>query len=442
MADKKNVRRHDEAHDAVIVAGNRTPFLRSNGAYKSLMAHDLGRHAVTGLLQRTGLDPAHVEQVVMGTVVSDPRTSNVAREISLGAGIPNTATAYTTTLACISANVAATTTAEAIRGGHTDCAIIGGTETFSDPPIRLSKHLRQALSRLQKAKGPNDYFKVLKDLGPKDLVPDIPSPAEFSTGLTMGQSCERMGKAWGVSREEADEFAARSHVLADRAWDEGRFDDEVTPVQPAPKFDTVEKDDGPRGDSNVEVLAKLKPAFDREFGTITAGSSSFLTDGASSVLMMSRKKAKELKVEPLSVIADYVYAATDPLDELLLGPALTIPVLLARNGLKTDDVGVWEIHEAFAAQMVANFKALDDKNLARERLGLSGPVGRPPLETTNTWGGSLSVGHPFGATGGRLLTTASRRLQLEGARYAVVAGCAAGGQGSAILLENPAGKGA
>jgi acetyl-CoA acyltransferase len=428
MADRKNVRRHDEAHDAVIVAGNRTPFLKSNGAYKNLMAHDLGRHAVTGLLQRTGLDPQAVEQVVMGTVVSDPRTSNVAREISLGAGIPNTAVAYTTT--------------QAIRGGHVGVAIVGGTETFSDPPIRLSKHLRQALSRLQKAKGPNDYFKVPKDLGPKDLVPDIPSPAEFSTGLTMGQSCERMGKAWGVTREEADELAARSHVLAHRAWEEGRFADEVTPVQAPPRFDAVERDDGPRGDTTVDVLAKLKPAFDREFGTVTAGSSSFLTDGASSVLMMSRAKAEELGMDALSVIADYVYAATDPLDELLLGPALTIPVLLARNGLKTEDVGVWEIHEAFSAQMVANMKALDDGNLARERLGMSKPVGRPPLEQTNVWGGSLSLGHPFGATGGRLLTTASRRLQLEGKRYAVIAGCAAGGQGSAILLENATGKGA
>jgi acetyl-CoA acyltransferase len=441
MADK-NDRRHDESNDAVIVAGNRTPFLKSNGGYKNLMSHDLGRFAVTSLLQRAALDPAQVEQVVMGTVISDPRTSNVAREISLGAGIPHSAVAYTTTLACVSANVAATTTAESIRSGHVNVAIVGGTETFSDPPIRLSKKLRQALSRLQKAKGPNDYFKVLKDLGPKDLVPDIPSPSEFSTGLTMGASCERLGKAWSVTREEADEFAARSHVLADRAWKEGRFADEVTPVQAPPKFDTIEIDDGPRGDTSVEVLAKLKPAFDREFGTITAGSSSFLTDGASAVLLMSRGKAAELGYEPLSVIADYVYAGVDPLDELLLGPALTIPKLLARNGLKVDDVGVWEIHEAFAAQMVVNFKALDDASFAKERLNRSKPVGRPPLEKTNLWGGSLSLGHPFGATGGRLLTTASRRLQLEGARYAVIAGCAAGGQGSAILLENPEGKGA
>lgn len=426
-----------ERKDAVVVAGVRTPFLKSNGAYRTLMSHDLGRHAVVGLLQRTGLDPSAVEQVVMGTVVSDPRTSNVAREIVLGSGLPTSTPAFTTTLACVSANVAATTSVEAIRSGHVATAIVGGTESFSDPPIRLSKQLRQALVKMQKAKGPADYLSILKGLSPKDLVPDIPSAAEFSTGLTMGESCERMAKAWGVTREESDRFAERSHVLAARAWEEGRYADEVVPVQVPPAFESVEKDDGPRGDTSMEVLAKLKPAFDREFGIITAGSSSFLTDGASAVLLMSAEKADELGFQPKAIVKDYVYTAADPLDELLLGPALSIPKLLAKNGLKVTDVDVWEIHEAFAAQMVANLKALEDDAFAKERLGMQKAPGAPALEKINVWGGSLSLGHPFGATGGRLITTASRRLELFGGRFAVVAGCAAGGQGSAILLENP-----
>lgn len=420
-----------------IIAGNRTPFLRSNGAYKKLMTHDLGRHAVVGLLTKTGLDPNVVDVVAMGTVIQDPRTSNVAREIALGAGLPQSVTAYTTTLACISANVAATTAGDQIRLGEADVAIVGGTESFSDPPIRLSKNLRQALVAMNNAKKPQDYVKVLQKLAPKDLIPDIPSASEFSTNLTMGQSMERQAKRFGITREASDAFASRSHVLADRAWKEGLLGEEVMPVQLPPDFDTIDQDDGPRGDSTPEVLAKLKPAFDKKYGIVTAGSSSFFTDGASAVLLMAEERAAELGYETQAVIADYVYRAGDPLEELLLGPAWTIPELLDRNDLKVDDVDVWEIHEAFAAQMVNNLQVLNDDEWCKTRLGRKGAVGEIPMEKLNVWGGSLSIGHPFGATGGRLLTTAAHRLALGGGKYAVIAGCAAGGQGSAILLENP-----
>ncbi|MFZ9886490.1 MAG: acetyl-CoA C-acyltransferase [Myxococcota bacterium] len=425
------------SRDAVVVAGVRTPFLRSNGAYRALMSHDLGRYAVAGLVERTGLDPRFVDQVVMGTVVSDPRTSNVAREVALGAGLPSSVPAFTTSLACVSANVAVTTCVESIWSGHLQVAIAGGTESFSDPPIRLSKRLRQALVKLQKAKGPVDYVSVLKGLSPRDLMPDIPTATEFSTGLSMGQSCERMAKTFGVTREESDRFAERSHQLASLAWEEGRLSDEVLKLELPPTFDAIERDDGPRADTTLEGLARLKPAFDREFGILTAGSSSFLTDGASALLLMSRERAAQLDYEPLAVVRDYVYTAADPLDELLLGPALAIPKLLRKVGLRVTDVDVWEIHEAFAAQMVANLKALSDDRFARERLGETSAVGAPPLERVNIWGGSLSLGHPFGATGARLVTTAARRLSLLGGRYAVIAGCAAGGQGAAILRENP-----
>ncbi|MCP4498928.1 MAG: acetyl-CoA C-acyltransferase [Deltaproteobacteria bacterium] len=422
---------------AVLVEGVRTPFLRSNGAYRSQMAHDLGRFAMSGLMDKTALNPDLVDQVIFGTVVQDPRTSNLAREVALGAGIPQHVPSYTTTLACISANVAATSAVELIRSGQIDTAIVGGAESFSDPPIRLSKKLRQALVKMQKAKGPTDYLSIVKTLTPKDLAPDIPSAAEFSTGLTMGQGCERMAKRFDVTREEGDAFAVRSHQLAAKAWEEGHFDDEVLSLQLPPSFDAIDLDDGPRGDSTMESVAKLRPVFDKQFGTITAASSSFLTDGAAAVLLMSEDRADELGMEAKSIVRDYVYTAGDPLEELLLGPALAIPKLLERAGLSVDDIDVWEIHEAFAAQMVANLNCLKDDEFAKTRLGLSKAVGEIPDEKLNIWGGSLSLGHPFGATGGRLLTTASHRLQKFGQRYAVIAGCAAGGQGSAILLENP-----
>jgi acetyl-CoA acyltransferase len=434
MATKKS---ESSPRDVVVTDAVRTPFLKSNGGYKSLMSWELGREAIKGLLAKSGLDPKHIDVVAMGTVVQDPRTSNLAREAMLGAAVPPTVPAFTTTLACISANVAITTVADQIALGRVDVAIAGGAESFSDPPIRLSKNLRQALVKLQKAKGPQDYLSVLSTLGPQDVVPDVPSASEFSTGLTMGASCERLAKRVGVSRRDSDEFAVRSHVLADRAWREGRYADEVLAVEITPSFDVIAQDDGPRGDSTIESVSSLKPAFDRDFGLLTAASSSFLTDGGSAVLLMSREKANALGYAPKSIIKDSVYAAGDPLEELLAGPALTIPMLLKKTGLKASDIGVWEIHEAFAAQVVANLRLLGDKRFLRDRVGYDGVIDIP-LDQVNIWGGSLSLGHPFGATGGRLVATATRRLAVSGARYAIVSGCAAGGQGSAILLENPA----
>lgn len=431
-------RSHPSPRDVVVVDAVRTPFLKSNGAFKGLMSWELGREAIKGLIARTGLEPAAVDAVVMGSVVQDPRTSNLAREAMLGAGLPHTIPAFTTTLACISANVAITTLADQIALGRADVAIAGGAESFSDPPIRLSKNLRQALVKMQKARGPQDYLTILSTLAPHDLIPDVPSASEFSTGQTMGQSCERLAKRVGVSRRESDEWAVRSHVLAADAWKDGHYADEVCAVPVPPSFDVIATDDGPRGDSTMASVGALKPAFDRDFGLLTAASSSFLTDGGSAVLLMSREKAKTLGYTAKGIIRDFVYAAGDPLDELLSGPALTIPKLLKKTGLKAKDIGVWEIHEAFAAQVVANLKLLDDATFLKERCGYDGVIGEIPLDTINAWGGSLSLGHPFGATGGRLVSTAVRRMALSGARYAIVTGCAAGGQGSAILLENPA----
>jgi acetyl-CoA acetyltransferase family protein len=419
----------------VIIDGIRTSFMRSNGAFASLMSHDLGRYALTELLTKAQIRPDQVDQIIMGTVISDPQTSNVAREILLGSPLPRTVPAYTVSMACISANAAFTSACDMITSGHIRSAIVGGTETFSDPPIRLAKHLRQVMVRAQKAKKISDYISIVRSLKPSDLLPDIPSPNEFSTGLSMGQGCERMARLFGVTRAQSDAYALRSHQLAARAWEQKHYQHDVAPIHIPPEFEPVAKDDGPRGNTSLEALAKLPPAFDKPFGISTAGSSSFFSDGAAALWVTSQAFCEEQGQKPLASVVDYIYAAGDPLDELLLGPALTIPLLLKRHDLTIDDIDVWELHEAFAAQILANLNCIASDSWSKSRLGLERAAGNIPLDKLNLWGGSLSLGHPFGATGARLLLTASRRLEHEKGRYAIVSGCAAGGLGSAILLE-------
>lgn len=424
----------------VIVEGVRTPFMRSHKAYVSLRACDLGRIAVAGLMDKTGISAKAIEHLSMGTVIHDPHTPNIARESLLAAGLPASIPAHTVSLACISSNMAATQIADMIRLNRIEVGIAAGVDTCSDPPIRLSPGFRRALVRWQKLKKPAQFLTELarlKNFQVSDLSLDAPSVSEYSNGKSMGEGCEILAQRVGVTREETDKYAARSHFLALQAQKEKIFEDHVLSVQIPPSFAPIRADDGPRSDATEEKLAKLPPAFDRTFGVNTAGNSSFLTDGASAMLVMSARKAQELGYQAKAVILDHVYTAGDVLTEMLSGPAFSIPQLLKRNNLKVADVDVWEIHEAFASQMVANLKLMKDHKFAKERLGLSEAIGEIPLEKINIWGGSLSLGHPFGATGVRLLMTAAKRLALQGARYAVVSGCAAGGHGSAILLGNP-----
>ncbi len=428
---------HKRSQLPVIVGGVRTPFMRSNNAYKDLSIFDLGRSVLSGLVNRTGISPHEIDQVVMGNVIQDPTTSNVARESMLAANIPAHVPAHTVSLACISSNVAATQLADMVYLGRIKVAIASGVESFSDPPIRVSKGLRQFLVKLSKVKKPTQYLTEMRKLSLKDISLDVPKVVEFSNNRSMGQGAEILAQQTDTLREEADQFALRSHQKAAEAQKKGVFYDQLIPVGIPPKFNLVTKDDGPRSDTTMEKLKKLKPAFDRQFGLSTAGNSSFLTDGASALLMMSWQRADTMGFEPLAVIRDYLYGAGDPLTDMLSGPALTIPRLLDKNNLTVDDIDVWEIHEAFASQVVSNLNYLKSKSFCCGRLGLKKVVGEVPLEKVNIWGGSLSIGHPFGATGVRLLTTAAKRLQESGSRYAVVSGCAAGGHGSSILLENP-----
>lgn len=419
----------------VVVDGVRTPFLKSGTAFNDLMAYDLARYAISGLIARTGIDPDFIDRTILGTVIQEPRTSNVAREAALAAGIPDSKPAHTVTLACISANVAIAGAADQIRLGEAEIIIAGGTETMSDVPIRVSRRLRKKLLESRKYKSPLEYFKLLKGFRFADLKPELPAIAEFSTGDTMGKSCDKLAAMFQVSREDQDTFAISSHKRAAEAWSKGVISKEVIAVPAGRNGEAITEDNGIRGDSTPEQLAKLMAAFIKPHGTVTAANASFLTDGAAVTLITSEKKALEIGLKPKAFIRDYLFVSQDPKHELLLGPAYAIPRLLERNNLKPEDIEVYELHEAFAGQVLANLEALASESFLKNKAGSGLPPFRIPMDRLNAHGGSLSIGHPFGATGSRLVNTASNRLQAENARYAVIAACAAGGQGHAMLLE-------
>ena len=422
-------------HEAVIVDGGRIPFQRSGTGYKKLMAYDLGRMAIEGLIGRADIDDSEIDRVIMGCVIQDVNTSNVARESALGAGLPLSIPAHTVTQACISSNQAISSAVDLIRSGQAEIILAGGTETMSDIPIRFRRKFRQKLLDARKYKSLSDWLSFFKGLRPSDLLPEIPAIAEFSTGETMGESCDRMAAHFGISRKAQDEYALRSHQLAAEATHKGLLEDELLPASVPPEFNTIEQDNGFREDTSMEKLEKLSPAFIKPHGTITAGNSSFLTDGASASLIMNESKARELDLTPKAYLREYTYVAQDPEDELLLGPAYATPKVLDAMELSLADIDVFEFHEAFAGQILTVLKALDSEAFAKEHLGRDQKVGEIPMDKFNLWGGSLSLGHPFGATGTRLVTTAANRLHHEDGRFALVAACAAGGQGHAMILE-------
>ena len=384
------------------------------------------------------LDPRQLGLVVMGTVLHEINTTNVARESMLAAGLPSRVPAYTVAMAGISPNVGVVNLCDQVMLGRLQAGIAGGTENFSDVPIRLGRGVRRAAMRARQAKTTGERLRALGLIGLRDLGLDLPASADFTTGLTMGSACEAMARKFGASREESDAFAAASHARAVAAQVAGRFRSQLVPVTidgTAHEF----TDNTPRADATTEKLAKLKPVFDREQGVITAGNSSRFTDGAGAVLVGSRAWARGNGLPELAVIRDYRLTGVDSLhEEMLLGPAMAIPPLLARNGLSFADIGVWEIHEAFATQVLVNRACMASADFVRERHGAGAPHGEIPLDRLNLWGGSLSQGNPFAATGVRLLLTAAQRMAEENARYAVVSTCAGGGLGAALLLENPA----
>jgi len=418
----------------VVAAGGRIPFSRAGSDYRSLVAYDLARMAIAGVLTRAGLSGDEIDQVVMGTVVQNVAVSNVARDAALAAGVPDGVPAHTVTMACISSNRAIADAALGILTGHASVALAGGVEMLGDVPVGFSRELRRRFFDSRRYKGPKDWPAFFKGLKPRDLLPRAPAIAEFSTGETMGESADRLAAKFGVSREEQDAYALRSHQGA--AANREHLAEEIIAVTVPPKGTVVSADNGVRDDTSMERLAKLKPAFVKPFGTVTAGNASPLTDGAAAVVLMSEKRALAEGREGLARIVDFTFVAQDPGDELLLGPAYAVPRLLARNRLGWDDMDVIEIHEAFAGQVLAVLRALESETFGRQNLGLKAAFAKEiDMDKVNPWGGSVSLGHPFGATGARLVTTAIHRLHVEGGRFALVTACAAGGQGHAMLLE-------
>jgi acetyl-CoA acyltransferase len=419
-----------------VVAGLRTPFVKANGAFGRLSALDLGKAVVGELVARSNLPRKDLDLVVYGQVIPSVMAPNIAREIVLGLGLPARVDSWSVSRACATAIQATTSAADQIALGHVDVAIAGGAESLSDVPITVSRPLAEALTAAARAKDLPTKVKAFAHLSPRDLLPVAPSIAERTTGLTMGESAEKMARENGISREDQDKFAKRSHDLAAKAWEEGRYADEVMHVHLPPDYDRViAEDDFVRKDATLEKMASLKPAFDKRYGTITAGNSSGLTDGASALLLMAEEKARALGIEPLGYLRSYAYAAIDPGWQLLMGPAFATPIALDRARITMRDIDLVDMHEAFAAQVLSNVKAFASKTFAEEKLGRSEPIGEIDVERLNVNGGSIALGHPFAATGGRMILNTLNELKRRGKNLGLVTLCAAGGLGAAVVVE-------
>lgn len=418
-----------------IIDGCRTPFVRSGTDFADLSAIDLGKVAVRDALARSGLTGDTVDHLIYGTVVHDPQAPNIAREVGLGV-LPKHVPAVTVSRACTSANQAITDAAQMIELGHADVVVAGGAESLSHIPITVSDKLSKSLVAASRGKTVGQRLAPFKAVRPKDLVPVQPAIAEPTTGETMGESAERMAKENGISREAQDEWALRSHQLAAAGTEDGRLTAEIVPVYVPPRFEeVVGRDNGIRTDTSLEKLAKLRPVFDRRHGSVTAGNASPLTDGASAVILMNGERAEAEGLEPLGYVRGWAWTALDPGGQLLQGPAYAAPLALDRAGLSMKEIGLMEMHEAFAAQVLSNLQALSSARFAKEELGRSEAVGHPDVDLINVMGGSISIGHPFGATGGRLTVTLLREMARRDVQFGLVTVCAAGGMGFAMVVE-------
>jgi acetyl-CoA acyltransferase len=419
---------------AAIVAGVRTPFAKSGTLLRDVSAVALARHAARELLFRSELDGREVDQVIFSQVVPSAQAPNVAREVSLLPQLLPSVPAYTLNRACASAAQAIENAADQIVLGHADTIIAGGVESLSDIPILHSRRFSQVLVEAGKARSMGARVAAFSRVRPRDLVPVTPAVAEPSTGETMGQSAEKMAKENGITREAQDRFALMSHQRAAAATADGRLTAEIAPWFGGRELDqVVTTDNGIRPDTSLEALAALKPVFDRRYGSVTAGNSSPLTDGAAAVLLMAEEKAKALGYEPLAYVRSYAVSAVDPGWQLLMGPVYAVPKALERAGISWSELGLVEIHEAFAAQVLSNVQAWSSQAWA-DRLGLA-PVGEVDWERTNVMGGSIAIGHPFAATGARLATTLANEMRRRDVQFGLISICAQGGMGYAMVLE-------
>jgi len=419
-----------------IVQGLRTPFVKAGTGLRSLRTVDLGIAVVKELLARSELSPREVTLCVYGQVVPTLDWLNIAREVVLGSGLPKDVDAFSVSRACATSIQALTDAAQAIQAGHHDVAIAGGADSMSDVPLGVSRPLRDALMLAQKAKTLPAKLQAFSKMSGKDILPPVPGfSREPTTGELMGEAAEKMAKENGIARHEQDVIANRSHVNAARAWADGTYASEVMHVIPRGGGDVVTEDNVVRKDSTVQALAKLPPVFDRNHGTITAGNASPLTDGASALLLMSESKAKALGYQPLGYLRSWAYTAVDPGWQLLMAPVFAFPKALDRAGLTFDQIDLFDIHEAFAAQLASNLQALASSKFARDKMGRDTPVGEVDPAKLNVNGGSIALGHPFAATGGRMVLNTLRELKKRQKQFGLLSICAAGGLGAVTIVE-------
>lgn len=407
-----------------VVGGCRTPFVKAGGVLSSHTLLSLGTHVVKSLITRLSLKPEEVDEIAFGTVLLDPRTPNLAREIVLRGGLPPTIAAHSVSNNCITGLVAASVISEGIRSGRLNVGLAGGSEAMSRPTLTLHEEGEKFFLRLARARSMKEKLHTLTSFRPQYLLPIPPSPKEPTTGLTMGEHCELMAKEFKISRQTQDEIALRSHKnTANAAAHHG---EEITPL------DGIAKDNLVRGDTSIEKLAKLSPVFDKSSsGTLTAGNSSPLTDGASVVCLMSDAEAKRQGREILAYIEGMEFTAIEPKDGLLMAPATALPRLLKKHNLTIQDIDLFEIHEAFGAQVAANLLAWKD---GWPKYKEAQPIGEIPVEKINIQGGSIAIGHPFAATGGRIITSLAHMLKRHNLKRGVISICAAGAMAGVVLL--------
>lgn len=427
--------KHKQGHRIAIVSGLRTPFAKQASAFHGIPAVDLGSMVVNELIKRNDLPATEIEQLVFGQVVQMPEAPNIAREIVLATGMSVNTDAYSVSRACATSFQSTVNIAESILAGNIQVGIAGGADSSSVAPIGLSKTFARVLLEASKAKSLSAKLKIFKQLALKDLLPVPPAVAEYSTGLSMGQTAEQMAKSHHISRYEQDEFAHRSHTLANESWLKGYFHEQVMTAFIPPYHKVFDKDNCIRVDSCLDNYARLKPVFDRKHGSVTAANSSPLTDGAAALLLMREDKAHALGYKPLGFIKSYAFSAIDVWQDMLMGPSYASPLALKKAGLTLNDVDLIDMHEAFAAQALANIKMFASKTFAQEKLGLKQAIGEIDMSKFNVLGGSLAYGHPFAATGARLIMQTLHELNRRGGGIGLTTACAAGGLGAAMILE-------
>lgn len=423
-----------EIRRVAIIGGNRIPFMRSNTAYSYASNMDMLSTTLQGLVKRFGLEGERLGEVSAGAVMKHSRDFNLAREATLNSGLALETPAYDIQQACGTGLEAAILVANKIALGQIDAGIAAGTDTASDAPIALNEKYRRMILDLNKAKTMGERLKTLLRFRPSFILPSLPANAEPRTGLSMGQHCELMVKQWNISREDQDQLTWNSHQNLLAAYNEGFFEDLISP------FNGVERD-GIMRDTPMEKLAKLKPAFDRENGSLTAANSTTLTDGAASVLLASEEWAAKHNLPVMAYLSFSEVAAVDFYSQgeqsegLLMAPAYAVPRMLQRAGLSLQDFDFYELHEAFAAQALCTMKAWEDEDFCKNKLGLDKALGSIDRTKLNVKGSSVATGHPFAATGPRIIATLAKILEQKGEGRGLISICAAGGQGVTAIIE-------